>query len=172
MILGSNEVQDQRTCHIQEWQLWLFLLLELSPLLVFEFDFLSLFCNMNTLRNILMMLGTNVEQDEMTCCLQEWQLWLDCGRHLFFFSKKPFLVMPPTLKKVGRHIAFGLSVHLVIRLCIRLWVRVFVHSFVTLSGAKHNYRTWYANVLKFHIWIPLENRGDPYFFFYPNYLLF
>ena len=48
-----------------------FLLLELSPLLVFEFDFLSLLCNTNTLRNILMMLGTNVEQDEMTCCIQE-----------------------------------------------------------------------------------------------------
>ena len=48
-----------------------FLLLELSPLLVFEFDFLSLLCNMNTLRNILMMLGTNVEQEEMTCCVQK-----------------------------------------------------------------------------------------------------
>ena len=33
-----------------------FLLLGLSPLLVFEFDFLSLLCNTNTLRNILMML--------------------------------------------------------------------------------------------------------------------
>ena len=48
-----------------------FLLLELSPLLMFEFDFLSLLCNMNTLRNILMMLGTNVEQDKLTCCVQE-----------------------------------------------------------------------------------------------------
>ena len=48
-----------------------FLLLELSPLLVFEFDFLSLLCNMNTLWNSLTMLGTNVEQDEMTCCVQE-----------------------------------------------------------------------------------------------------
>ena len=48
-----------------------FLLLELSPLLVFEFVFLSLLCNTNTLRNILMMLGKNVEQDEMTCCVQE-----------------------------------------------------------------------------------------------------
>ena len=47
------------------------LLLELSPLLAFEFDFLSLLCNMNTLWNILMMLGTNVEQDEMMCCVQE-----------------------------------------------------------------------------------------------------
>ena len=48
-----------------------FLLLELSPLLVFEFDFLSLLYNMNTLWNILMMLGTNVEQEEMMCCVQE-----------------------------------------------------------------------------------------------------
>ena len=40
------------------------LLLELSPLLVFEFDFLNLLCNTNTLRNILVMLGTNVEQDK------------------------------------------------------------------------------------------------------------
>ena len=50
-------------------RLFFFLLLELSPLLVFEFDFLSLLCNTNSLRNILMMLGTNVEQDEMTCCV-------------------------------------------------------------------------------------------------------
>ena len=98
MILGSNEEQDQTTCHIQEWQLWLCLLLELSPLLVFEFYFLSLLCNTNTLRNILMMLGTNIEQDEMTCCVQEWQLWRDwggcerVGGGYLFFSKKPFLV--------------------------------------------------------------------------------
>ena len=71
MIPGSNEEQDQTTCHIQEWQLRLLLLLELSPLLVFEFDFLSLLCNTNTLQNTLMVLGTNVEQDEMTCCVQE-----------------------------------------------------------------------------------------------------
>ena len=48
-----------------------FLLLRLSPLLEFEFDFLSLLCNTNTIRNILMMLGTNVEQNEMVCCVQE-----------------------------------------------------------------------------------------------------
>ena len=48
-----------------------FLLLELSPLLVFEFDFLSLLCNTNTLQNIMRMLGTNVEQDKMMCCVQE-----------------------------------------------------------------------------------------------------
>ena len=38
-----------------------FLLLELSPHLMFEFDFLSLLCNMNTLQNIWMMLVTNLE---------------------------------------------------------------------------------------------------------------
>ena len=55
------------TCHMA-----FFLLLELSPLLVFEFDFLSLLCNTNTLRNILIILnGKNVEQDKMTCCVQE-----------------------------------------------------------------------------------------------------
>ena len=48
-----------------------FLLLDLSPLLVFKYDNLSLLCNTNTLQNILMMLGTNIEQDEMTCCIQE-----------------------------------------------------------------------------------------------------
>ena len=30
----------------------------------------------------------------------------------------------------------------------------------------------YANVLKFRIWIPHENIGDPYFFSHPNYLPF
>ena len=83
--------------HIQEWQFSLFLLLELSPLLVFEFDFdfLSLLCNTNTLQNILMMLSTNVEQDKMTCCVQEWQLWWDwVGRRGTFVVVflKPFLV--------------------------------------------------------------------------------
>ena len=72
-----------------------FLLSELSPLLVFELDFLSLLCNTNTLQNILMMLGTNVEQDEMTCCIQVCQLWRDWGvggTFVCFFSKKPLLV--------------------------------------------------------------------------------
>ena len=48
-----------------------FLLLELSPLLVFEFNYLSLLCNTNILWNFLMILGPNVEQDDMKCCVQE-----------------------------------------------------------------------------------------------------
>ena len=54
----------------------------------------------------------------------------------------------PNLEKIRGHIASGLS----------------VRSFVTLSCALHNFRTMYANVLKFHIWIPHEKIGDPYFF--------
>ena len=73
---------------------------------MFEFDLLSLLCNMNTLRKILMMLSTNIEQAEMVCCMQEWQFYRDWfgegggGWQFyrdwfgegFFFSKKPFLV--------------------------------------------------------------------------------
>ena len=121
MILGSNKEQDQTTCHIQEWQLWLFLLLELSPLLVFEFDFLSLLCNTNTLRNILMMLGTNVEQDEMMCCIHEWQLWRDWGwgggwgggaTFVCFFSKKSFLVFIKILKIMKKKCIFFIAIKL------------------------------------------------------------
>ena len=68
IILGSNDEQDQTTSHTIMTTSAV-LLLELSPFLMFEFD-LSLLCNTNTLWNILMMLGKNVEQDEM-CCIQE-----------------------------------------------------------------------------------------------------
>ena len=51
-----------------------FLILPLSPFVIFDSDYtliLCPFCNSNTLWNILMVLGRNVEQDEMTCCVQE-----------------------------------------------------------------------------------------------------
>ena len=87
ILLGRNVKQDETTCCLQEWQLWLsyfwiyllFLCLNLisCPL-----------CNSNTLHNILMILGRNVEQDK-TCCLQEWQLCQSCERgDICFFSKK------------------------------------------------------------------------------------
>ena len=75
--------------------------------------------------------------------------------------------MPPTLKKVRGHIASGLSVHSFVHL-----LHSFIRSFVMLSCAWHNFRPMYADVLKFHIWIPREKIGDPYFFSYPNYLPF
>ena len=53
---------------------------------MFEFDFLSLLCNTNTLRNILMMLGTNVEQDEMMWTRMTTLARLGGGGgHVFFF---------------------------------------------------------------------------------------
>ena len=52
---------------------------------MFEFDFLSRLCNTNTLWNILMMLGTNVEQDEMTCCIFDNCGGIGGGHLLFFF---------------------------------------------------------------------------------------
>ena len=70
MILGSNEEQDRRHVTYKNDNFGFFTFGVIS-LLMFEFDFLSLLCNTNTLRNILMMIGTNVEMDEMTCCVQE-----------------------------------------------------------------------------------------------------
>ena len=72
MILASNDEQDQTICHIRDnFGFFAFGVISPSCVLVFEFDFLSLLCNTKTLWNILMMLGTNVQQDEMMCCLQE-----------------------------------------------------------------------------------------------------
>ena len=47
-----------------------FLLLVLSPFVIFDSDYaliLCLLCKTNTLWNIFMILGRNVEQDETTC---------------------------------------------------------------------------------------------------------
>ena len=53
---------------------------------MFEFDFLSLLYNANTLRNILMMLCTKVEQDK-----NDNSGGIDGGRaFLFFFFLKTF----------------------------------------------------------------------------------
>ena len=45
-----------------------FFLLELFPFVLFERDFVT---NSTTLRNILMVLRRNVEQDETTCRVQD-----------------------------------------------------------------------------------------------------
>ena len=47
-----------------------FLFYDLSPLLVFKFDFASAL-QLKYSHNILMILGRTVQQDEMTCRLQE-----------------------------------------------------------------------------------------------------
>ena len=51
-----------------------FLLLELSPFVVFDSDYpliLCPLCKSKTLWNIFMILGRNVEQDQLTCHVQE-----------------------------------------------------------------------------------------------------
>ena len=74
------------TCHIQEmttlaffWNYPPFLCLNLIS---------SLLSNTNTLWNILMILGRNVEQEEMTFWIQEWQLWLS-----YIWSYLPFMCL-------------------------------------------------------------------------------
>ena len=51
-----------------------YLLLALSPFLIFDSDYaliLCPLCNSNTVWNIFMILGRNVEQDKMMCLVQE-----------------------------------------------------------------------------------------------------
>ena len=51
-----------------------FLLLPLSPFVIFDSDYSLIscqLCNSNTLWNILIVLGKNVEQDKTMCCIQE-----------------------------------------------------------------------------------------------------
>ena len=47
-----------------------FLLLVLSPFVIFDSDY-ALRSKLNTLQNILMVLGRNAEQDKRTCHIQE-----------------------------------------------------------------------------------------------------
>ena len=51
-----------------------FLPLDLSPFIIFDSDYaliLCLLCKLNTLWNIFMILGKNVEQDKRMCRIQE-----------------------------------------------------------------------------------------------------
>ena len=56
MILGRNGEQDEMTCHIQEWQLWLSYFWSYLPLFCLKSIPRSL-CNLKSLWNILMVLG-------------------------------------------------------------------------------------------------------------------
>ena len=48
---------------------------------------------------------------------------------------------------------------------LELWLfAISGHLMMFLSCAKHKLRTMYANVLKFHIWIPHEKIDDLHFF--------
>ena len=87
MILGRNVDQDEMTCRIQDWQLWLSYVWSYRPL--FSLKKISCpLCNSNTLWNISMVLGRNVEQDQTTCRVQEWQLWFS-----YFWSYIPLFCL-------------------------------------------------------------------------------
>ena len=68
-----------------------FLLFESSPFVIFDSDYALISCQLcksNTLWNIFIILGKNVDQDETTCCVQKWQLLLSyfwCYLPLFCF---------------------------------------------------------------------------------------
>ena len=70
MILGRKVEQDEKTYHVQELQLLVSYFWSYFPILCLNMILCPL-CNMNMLRKILMILGRNVEQDEMTFCIQE-----------------------------------------------------------------------------------------------------
>ena len=77
-------------------------------------------------------------------------------------SLKNSSFMPPTLKKVGGHIASGLSVSSFVPSFVRL-SRFLVHSITLEPGVLMFWKFIYGFLLK--------KIGDPYFF-YPNYLPF
>ena len=64
-----------------------YILLALSPFVIFDSDYALIscpLCKSNSLWNIFMILGRNVEQDETMCYVQEGQLWLS-----YFCSYSP-----------------------------------------------------------------------------------
>ena len=145
MVLGRSAEQDETTHHIQEWQLWLSFFL-LPPFVLFLKLTLCQLCNSNTLWNILMVFGRNVEQDEITCCVKEWQLcfsyfphylpllYLRVIMHWFrvrYISRTPFRIfwwyLVVMKNRTRRHVSykndnFGLSLLLQLSplLCLNL----------------------------------------------------
>ena len=68
-----------------------FLLLALSPFVMSDSDYPLIscpLCKSNTHWNIFMILVRNVEQDQATCCIQEWQLCLS-----YFWRYLPLLCL-------------------------------------------------------------------------------
>ena len=87
MILGRNVDQDEMTCRIQDWQLWLSYFWSYHPLFYLKKNLCPL-CNSNSLWNILMVLGRNVEQVQTPYRVQEWQLFLS-----YFWLYLPLLYL-------------------------------------------------------------------------------
>ena len=70
MILGRHVEQDKTMSCTRITTLAL-LILELSPFVLFLKLISCPLCNSNTLQNILMVFGRNVEQDKTMCQVQE-----------------------------------------------------------------------------------------------------
>ena len=81
------EMYVRTTCQIQDWKLWLSYFWSYHPLFYLKKSSCPL-CNLNTLWSILMVLGRNVEQDQATCCVQEWHFCLS-----FFWRYLPSLYL-------------------------------------------------------------------------------
>ena len=90
IIFCRNVEQDQTMCRVQEWQICLSdFLHSLSPFVIFDSDnplILCLLCKSMTLWNIFMILFRNVEQDQTTIQVRNWQLWLS-----YFWRYLPLL---------------------------------------------------------------------------------
>ena len=90
MVLVRNVEQDEATSRTR-MTTQPFLLLVLSPFVIFDNDYALIscpLCKSNILWNIFMILGKQVKQDEMTYLLQEWQLCLS-----YFWSYLPLLYL-------------------------------------------------------------------------------
>ena len=88
--------RTRRTCHVQERQLCLSYFWRYFPLLYLTVIiqwFRVPLCKSKTLWNIFMILGRNVEQDQTTCRIQEWQLCLS-----YFWCYLPLLCLTETLE--------------------------------------------------------------------------
>ena len=71
MILGRNVEQDQRTCSVQNDNSAFLTFGVISLMSDSDYPLISsLLCKSKTLWNIFMILGRNVEQDQMTCHVQ------------------------------------------------------------------------------------------------------
>ena len=75
MILHSYVEQVKTMCRVQEWQLWLSYFLGYFPMMVSDAISCPLY-KLNTVRNIIMILHSYVEQVMTMCRVQEWQLSL------------------------------------------------------------------------------------------------
>ena len=86
MILYSNVEQIMTMYRIHEWQLLLSYFLSNFPLIISDAVWWPLY-NLNTVRNIIMILHSYVEQVITICRVQEWQLLLS-----YFMSYFPWMV--------------------------------------------------------------------------------